>query len=235
MFEIGRHPTAAGTIVVTATERADGDFHPLNVDRDVLEERQLALTSLPWTMIDQVHGTASVTVAPAAPWEPIAGRGDVVVARRLRGPIAIWAADCAPLMLIGTDGAVVGVHAGWRGLAAGVVDIAIDAMQVDPDEMVAVLGPCIRGCCYEFGDDDLEAVAAGVGAESAALAATTRAGKRSLDVPTAVVAALRRRGVETRIEGSCTGCDDRFFSHRTRGDAGRHALIAARMGVHDPR
>jgi copper oxidase (laccase) domain-containing protein len=91
---------------------------------------------------------------------------------------------------------------------------------------VAVLGPCIHACCYEFGADDLERVAAGVGVDTDAVVGTTAWGSRALDVPAAVRAGLARRGVRLDAIGSCTGCDDRFHSHRRRAESGRHALVS---------
>lgn len=227
MFEIARFDVGSGAVVISATERADGDVHPLRVDASTLRERQLALTGRPWTMLDQVHGTTVVAPAAAAAWSPTAGCGDVLVATDEGLPIAVWAADCAPLLLLGGDATVIGVHAGWRGLAAGVIDVAAATMRANGTEVVAaVLGPCIRSCCYEFGTADLDAVAVGVGVDRVLLEATTRGGEPALDVPTAVEAATTRHGVALTVDGSCTGCDDRFFSHRTRRDAGRHALVA---------
>lgn len=227
MFEVARVATAAGTVVIAATERDDGDIHPQRVEAAALIERQQALTGPPWTMLDEVHGTDVVVAPVGAAWRPTSGCGDILLAAADQLPIAVWAADCAPVMLIGRDGTVIGVHAGWRGLAAGVVDVAVDTLWSAGTEVVgAVLGPCIRSCCYEFGATDLDAVAAGVGARPGDLDATTRDGRSALDVPTAVAAAVARRGVALTVEGSCTGCDARFFSHRTRRDSGRHALVA---------
>jgi copper oxidase (laccase) domain-containing protein len=215
--------------VVATTERADGDVNPERVAPEVLRRRQRSLTGRPWVMLDEVHGTEVHVVDDAVDLStPIAGRGDVLVAARGDDVLAIWVGDCAPIALLGADSSARAViHAGWRGLAGGVVDVAIDALEAAGTTVaVAVLGPCIHPCCYEFGDDDLERVAAGVGVEAPVIAGTTTWGARALDVPSAVAAALARRGVGLDVVGACTGCDDRFHSHRRRRESGRHALLS---------
>lgn len=227
MFDIGRLRIDGRTLVVTATERGDGDVHPLRAGADVLEARQRAVTGEPWVMIDQVHGIDVVSALAATAWQPVVGRGDVLVATRPDRPVAVWAADCAPIVLVATSGEIAAVHAGWRGLAAGVIDAAVAAMHTTGTaDLQAVLGPCIRSCCYEFEPPQLAEVAQGIGVPAAQLAATTRSGRPALDMATAVTSAFERLGITVDVDGSCTGCDDRFYSHRTRGDRGRHAVVA---------
>lgn len=226
MFELGRHRVGDRTVVVTVTERDDGDVHPLRVPADELEIRQRRLTTTPWTMLDQVHGVGVVAAPRRGSWAPVVGRGDVLIAQEPRRPLAVWAADCAPIVLVG-PGAIAVVHAGWRGLAAGVVAVAVAAVRAHgAGELHAVVGPCVRGCCYEFGAEQRVAVAAGVGVAPESLATTTLAGRPGLDLPTVVAAACERHLVSVDLDGSCTGCDTRFFSHRVRAEAERHAVIA---------
>ncbi len=97
------------------------------------------------------------------------------------------------------------VHAGWRGLADGVIDVAVDELAKRDDHSVAaVLGPCIHAECYEFGVVDLAAVAGGVGADVDRIARSTADGRTRLDVPAAVAAALARRGIGLDVVGPCT-------------------------------
>ena len=91
----------------------------------------------------------------------------------------------------------------------------------------AVLGPVIGPCCYEFGRDDLARSRAGVHASPAAIAGTTLDGTAALDVPAAVRSALDHHAIDLDAVGPCTGCDDRWFSHRVRADLGRHATVAS--------
>ncbi|MGA9279660.1 laccase domain-containing protein, partial [Ilumatobacter sp.] len=90
----------------------------------------------------------------------------------------------------------------------------------------AVLGPSIGPCCYAFGRDDLDEVADGVHGTAGDVIGVTRNGDLALDVPGAVRAGLRHHAVALDAVGPCTGCDDRWFSHRVRQDAGRQATVA---------
>ena len=226
-------PAGSGRrISVLATVRQNGDMHPQRVGRDVLRDRQLAITGDPWWMLDQVHGVDSWTVPNGAPIDAVAAHGDVLVADRANVDLAVWVADCAPLVLIGDTGAVVAAHGGWRGLADGVVDVALDKLsEVANQVAAAVLGPVIHPGCYEFDAADLERVAAGVHADVAAIGGQTSWGSLALDVPAAVAAALERSGVTLDVVGPCTGCDDRWYSHRCGAEPERHAVVASIRAV----
>ncbi|MEP1126213.1 MAG: polyphenol oxidase family protein [Ilumatobacter sp.] len=207
---------------VVATERTDGDVHPLRTGPDTLAARQHAITGADrsWVMTDQVHGVDVSTVDGSAPWSPTTGVADVIVTGALDATIAIWAADCAPIVVAADDGTLVAAHGGWRGLAMGVVDVAVDAAVGNGGSVAAaVLGPVIHPCCYEFDPDDLATI-------PDAIPGRTSSGGPALDVPATVAASLARRGVDLDASGPCTGCDDRWFSHRVRSEPGRHAVIA---------
>jgi polyphenol oxidase len=123
-------------------------------------------------------------------------------------PMVAFSADCLPIAIARTDGErrLAVVHAGWRGLAEGVVDEAVAAVG---GETAAVIGPAIGPCCYEVGE------------EVSALFDEDLTVQRHLDLWTAGERALRRAGVATvdRID-ACTRCNpDRFFSHRRSGRA----------------
>lgn len=138
--------------------------------------------------------------------------------------LAVQVADCAPVALVASS--VVGVvHAGWRGLVAGVVQNAVAAMRAaGADGIDAVIGPCIEPACYEFGPDDLDAVAAALGDE---VRGTTRSGSTALDLRAAVRASLRTAGVEQISEADvCTACSPVHWSHRARGEDERQAVVA---------
>ncbi|MEM1332847.1 MAG: laccase domain-containing protein, partial [Actinomycetota bacterium] len=246
--------TGHPSVGVVATETTDGDLHPWRVEPGRLRRRQRGLIDRPWAMARQVHGRAiwhvplrSVDQHDQATMPPVGPEADVVVLDRpdarpdtpsdarsgslsgglRRAPaVAVWAADCATALLVGED-RIVAVHAGWRGLAGGVIDAAVDLATTDGRTVSAVVaGPTIRPCCYEFSAAELEQVAAGVAASIESIAATTTVGTPALDVDAAVDAALARRSltVTTRAPG-CTGCGGRWFSHRARLDSGRHALV----------
>jgi hypothetical protein len=87
----------------------------------------------------------------------------------------------------------------------------------------AVLGPCIRARCYEFGGADLDVVAERYGS---VVRATTSWGTPALDVAAGIAEACRRLGLEFDDLGTCTACSPNHWSHRARGEAGRQALVA---------
>jgi YfiH family protein len=133
----------------------------------------------------------------------------------------VFAADCLPVALSGPGGAAM-LHCGWRGLAAGIVAAGVEAVGATD----AAIGPGIGPCCYEVGDEVLEAFAPLGDGITAADGPRSRAGvdtaaRRRLDLPEVARRLLSAAGVE-RIEaaGLCTSCEpELFFSHRR--DAGR--------------
>jgi copper oxidase (laccase) domain-containing protein len=138
--------------------------------------------------------------------------------------LAVRTADCAPVVLLGQRTVGV-VHAGWRGLAAGVVGAAVAAMAGLGDVPTAAhLGPCIRVGCYEFDGPELDDLVARFGPS---VRGTTTWGTPAMDLPAAVHAALREAAVTDVHDASgCTACDARWYSHRARGDLGRFATTA---------
>ena len=165
----------------------------------------------PLTWPVQVHGAR---VAVVGPEDDDVGEADAVVTSGDRG-LAVLVADCVPVLLASHDGAVVSaVHAGRRGVAAGVVAAAVQAMVEQgarPEAVRAVIGPAVCGRCYE--------VPAPLAAEVEAIVpgsrSTTSWGTVSLDLPRAVATQLRAAGVgEVDDLHRCTLTDTRFFSHR---------------------
>ncbi len=190
----------------------------------MLSSRQRGLIGEHVALADQVHGVGVRHVESGFAW-PVMGPGDVLVTGA--APIGIWAADCAPIFLVSTAGTIIGAHGGWRGLAAGVIDVAVEQVHAAGDRVgKALVGPLVHPCCYEFGASDAAAVAAGVHADPAAVAGVTTKGKAALDVPAAVRAGLAVHDIELDSVGPCTGCTDRWFSYRVHNDAGRHAVVA---------
>ncbi len=128
---------------------------------------------------------------------------------------AVLVADCLPMALAGPGGAAM-VHCGWRGLAAGIVERAADAVGAE----AAAIGPGIGGCCYEVGDEVLAAFASlGEGV----------ADGRMLDLVEVARPLLAAAGVgSVEAAGLCTSCHpELFFSHRRDGErTGRQAGFA---------
>jgi hypothetical protein len=187
-----------------------------------VDVRRRAVADAPWTWLRQVHGNTVVTVA--APGAGAGTKADGSVTAVEGSVLAVLAADCAPVALVSPEGVIAAVHAGWRGLLAGVVGRAVDVVRdMGGSRVEAVLGPCIHAECYEFGAADLDAVAARLGDDVRAITAT---GQPALDVPAAVRAALGRVGV-TEVEDVdvCTACSDDYFSWRARRELARQALV----------
>jgi YfiH family protein len=173
--------------------------------------------------LQQVHG-AHVIDAESAQERP---QADASVAREADTVCAIQVADCLPVLFTDSGGSIVAAaHAGWRGLAAGVIDNTICAMGVDPHDVLAYIGPGIGPRHFEVGDDVLAAFArADAGASHSFTPAAP--GKWLCDLPALARRALQRSGV-TRIYGGdlCTYSDaQRFFSYRRDRETGRMAAL----------
>jgi len=149
--------------------------------------------------------------------------------------LGVKIADCLPVTLFdGAAGVVAGIHSGWRGAAARIVPRAIDRLTRDDSFDVASaaawLGPSIRGCCFEVGEEVIEALEAAYGSIDGYVD-RTRGAKPHVDLP----GLTRRVLVETGIDeasiddsGLCTRCDGSIF-HSFRRDgaaAGRNLSIA---------
>ncbi len=223
-----RHSSSSGRhVAIACSTRRDGDFHLTRQPRDVLERVRRAFVDLPWTMTDQRHGVEVVRVS--APGAGDGAAGDIAITDLDGVVLGCWVGDCAPIVLIGADREFALVHAGWRGLAAGVVDVAVAAF-TEP-VVDAMLGPTIGACCYEFGDDDLVAVARGTHADPDAIRGLTATGAPALDVVTAVRHAVAAHGLELSVLADCTGCTYDGFSHRVRRDPERHVVAAWRSAA----
>jgi polyphenol oxidase len=185
---------------------------------------RLALPSSPhW--LRQVHGTAIRTFdGPAAtPAEP--PEADAAVTRRSGVVLAVLTADCLPVLLCREDGAAVAaVHAGWRGLAAGVVETALATLG-EPARLLAWIGPAIGAASYEVGADVREAFVESDAAAEAAFTAT-RPGHWRCDLAALARRRLHAAGV-ARVSGGDfdTFADPRFYSYRRQARTGRFASL----------
>jgi YfiH family protein len=129
----------------------------------------------------------------------------------------VLAADCLPVLL-GCQGVVAGVHAGWRGLAAGVLENGVSTVRAldRQGEIVAVIGPGAGPCCYQVGPEVHRALG------------IQRDRPDAIDLRAIARQRLLAAGVtHVREVDACTICDERFFSHRREGvRAGRQAGVA---------
>ena len=180
--------------------------------------------------LEQVHGHDVVTIdadslerARATP--PVA---DAAVTRLRNLPLGIRVADCLPVLFVDDEASVIGAaHAGWRGLAGGVLEATIEAMRVTPSRLAAWLGPAIGADAFEVGDDVLDAF---VAADAGAAAHFTRHGERKWKTDLALLARRRlaQAGVD-RVSGDspCTFTHStRFFSWRRDRTPARQAALA---------
>jgi copper oxidase (laccase) domain-containing protein len=152
------------------------------------------------------------------------GDYDALVTAAPGTALCVLTADCAAIALASPEGVCSAVHAGWRGLVAGVVEAAASAMRdLGASDVTASLGPCIHAPCYEFSPSDLDTVAAVYGPS---VRETTTAGRPALDLVASVAAAVAAAGARLVDDVDvCTACGDRQFSHRARRDVGRQALL----------
>ena len=176
--------------------------------------------------LEQVHGTHVVDADAVAADAPPAADG--AVTRERNRVLALMTADCLPVVLAATDGRALAVaHAGWKGLAAGVLDAALRSMKVRPRDVVAWIGPGIGPRHYEVDARVRKAFDAFPGHEQA-FTNTVDAAHWQCDLAGLAYSALQAAGVG-RIEqsGLCTYADhQRFFSYRRDGLTGRMATLA---------
>ncbi len=186
----------------------------------------------------QVHGVVVVSARQCAGRGP-APEADAIVSQEIGVRVGVLTADCLPILLAGDrGGAVAAVHAGWRGLAGGVVGAGVAALRArlaTAEGIAAVIGPHIGSCCYEVDGPVIEAFEARFFETLPRALRPTRPGHAQLDLALLAREALRAEGVaEDRIgllEVGCTACDaERFHSYRRDGRrAGRLVhFIAAR-------
>ena len=167
---------------------------------------------------------------------PVPGDFDGLVTDEPGVVLAVFSADCTPILLFDPVRRAVGaVHAGWRGTAAGIVRNAVERMAREfgsaPENICAAIGPCIGPCCFETGPEVREAMFAAHG--SAAEACCRPAGEKYyVNLKELNRLWLTRCGV-TKIDVSpdCTHCQpERFWSHRHTGfDRGAQAALIGLM------
>ena len=205
--------TPPGIPGVVFAARADGDGRSDGHARSVIGARM----GMPgqWATIHQVHGSAVVYAdAPG-----FYGEADGLITDVPMVPVAIATADCVPVVLLAQHARGV-VHAGWRGLAAGVIHEAHRAMERRGHRVAsAVVGPYIGPCCYEVGEEVVEAVGG--------FAARTRSGSLSLDLGAAVASQLADAGTIDVVDiGVCTFDDADLASYRQNRTTDRQVTVA---------
>jgi len=179
--------------------------------------------------LQQVHGVAVADLDQPDLAQP----ADAAITRQLGRVCAILTADCLPIMLAAVSGeAVAAAHAGWRGLAGGVLESTMKALRLPGEQVQAWLGPAIGVEHFEVGAEVREVFLVGNEAAEAAFQPNAR-GRFMADLALLARLRLERLGV-TRIYGGtlCTYADpQRFFSHRRDGTTGRQASLIWREPV----
>jgi hypothetical protein len=175
--------------------------------------------------LEQVHGSAVWEADASEPAEP--PRADAVIARTPGHVGVIQVADCLPVLLAAPDAsAVAAVHAGWRGLAAGVLEATVRKLGGDPAALLAWLGPAIGRAHFEVG---AEVRAAFLGRDAAAAAAfsVNARGRWQCDLIALARQRLHALGVREVFGGDWCTYEDRarFFSYRRDGRCGRMAAL----------
>ena len=172
--------------------------------------------------VKQVHGTAVIEAGRAAP----DAEADGVVAHDTGMVCAVMTADCLPVLLTDRAGKSVGIaHAGWRGLAGGIVENVVLAMDEPPRDLIAYVGPGIGARCYEVGEDVRKAF---VDRDPAAARsfAPRQNGKYLVDLYGLARQRLAAAGVAEVHGGEfCTASEERFFSFRRDRTTGRMASL----------
>jgi YfiH family protein len=176
-------------------------------------ERQVA-----W--VRQVHGARCVEARAGC-----RGDADALTTLRRDLALAISTADCVPVALVSSSRVAV-VHAGWRGIVAGIVPRAADSF-AGGEPPRAWIGPAIGGCCYEVGTEVSRLVVAAAG-DPEVLRRADGERRPHLDLARAVESQLRTAGIRDVCSASaCTQCDPKWHSYRRDGSAaGRNLTFA---------
>ena len=185
--------------------------------------------------LEQIHGSTVLDLGQERGYTSSSERrrgvspptADGAVTSRPRQPCAVMTADCLPVLFCDTSGTRVGVaHAGWRGLAAGVLPAAVARMGIEPRAMLVWLGPAIGQAAYEVGEEVRQALMHSVpGAETCF--EPNAAGRWQADLCGLARLSLQGAGVNGIYGGGvCTYTEsERFFSHRREAPCGRMATL----------
>jgi len=191
--------------------------NPLAVARNRILLNVLLPSEPVW--LEQAHGTlvANADMASCLP------QADACIARQRGSVCAVMTADCLPVLLCDAQGTVVGAaHAGWKGLASGVIEATVLAMGVAPQNLMAWMGPAISQQAFEVGD---EVRAAFVTAQPQAVSAFIpgQPGKWFADICALARLRLNALGIAQIYGGGHCTCRDceKFFSYRRDGSTGR--------------
>lgn len=187
------------------------------------------IPDVPFVCGKQVHGN-HVHIATAKDARPAYGEGELIeadgyVTKEKNLPLAIFTADCVPVLLEDREAGVIGaVHCGWRSAVADIEAVAIAKMQelgATVSDIRIAIGPAIERCCFEVGPEVIEAVDKLIGPFAGQHYGLKENGKYMLDLKGVVKFRFLQLGImpqNIELVGGCTLCDpDRYYSHRRAG------------------
>ncbi|HXU34156.1 MAG TPA: polyphenol oxidase family protein [Thermoanaerobaculia bacterium] len=189
------------------------------VFRRVAPEAAAAGIAIAWAK--QIHSDRALVASPGC-----SGEGDALVAPRDAGlALTLSTADCVPVLLAGPSH-LAAAHAGWRGLANGVLAATVGRLLDPPETLAAWIGPSIGPCCYEVSPEVADEVARGAGVGNVAIARRGPTGKPHLDLFAAAERQLRALGIRRiSVLRNCTRCDEgNLHSYRREGKGGGRNL-----------
>lgn len=171
--------------------------------------------------LEQHHGTRCIIA------EKTADRtADAAITQDKTYPLAILTADCLPILLCDRRGLeIAAIHAGWKGLANGIIENTLEKMQHKPSELLAWIGPGICASCYEVGDAVTEAFAS---AYPGIRACFNKHNEHwHVDLPLLAQMILAKQGLNTVYQSAVCTKEDKnsFYSYRRDGQTGRMATL----------
>jgi len=222
VIRLERRLPGGAVVVIRFSEVIDGDLAPWS---DGVEERRRSIDQRPWTWLEQEHAAGVVSVR--RPGDGAGAPGDASVTTTAGVVLSAQMADCAPVALWSDEGVIGVVHAGWRGLVAGVLPAAVGEMHRQGAGTVrGALGPCIRAVSYRFSVDDLDRVVSVIGEE---VRGHTAAGEPALDIAAGVRASLAGAGViDLHDVGADTATSPRLWSWRADRTRSRQAVLVVK-------
>ncbi len=230
-----RHLASGHVAWVSMSETTDGDMAigDLRTRKESIQRASQSLmehnaglvipSSQHWSFLTQVHGEKCIQVGTN---DAITGaEGDALLTDQEEKVLTVQVADCVPIALISENGAIAVIHAGWRGLLNGVIESASqDLERRVTGSQVAVIGPHIGSCCYEFGRQDLESFIKRFGPS---VVGNTGSSSSSLDLSKITRVILEKENIELIYEdSSCTSCETKFWSYRANRTQKRQCLFA---------
>lgn len=194
-----------------------------NVANNRLQLAEAMGENIKWQWLEQTHSVEVANVEKAGP----VVAADAIYTNVPNIMCCVMTADCLPIFIANREGSEIAiVHAGWRGLAGGVLENTLEQFRSPPDQLLVYLGPAIGPCHFEVGEDVKEAFSASMATAviDSCFSAKTN-GKYLADLYGLTKAKLRTLGISSHFGGdSCTVCESqRFFSFRRDGVTGRMA------------